>query len=67
MRSHTPKPVKSKTIHHEDLDDLHKVTGSRYLSPLRNAPSYDFDNMKSKHHIAKYGDCKTRSSMYSKT
>lgn len=34
VRSHTPKPVKSKAIHSEDTDFMNNPA-SRYLSPLR--------------------------------
>eukprot|EP00347_Sterkiella_histriomuscorum_P024172 403332056 len=43
VRSHTPKPLKSKIMHvdsHSDIQDLGMgAAASRYLSPIRNAPS----------------------------
>lgn len=54
VRSHTPKPVKSKSIHVESHNDINNlgvnVSASRYLSPIRNAPSSNLMGESSLYH-----------------
>ena len=61
VRSHTPKPVKSKAMREDEMNDF--IT-NRFLSPMRQENN---SYQKGDHHYdpKRHGDVLTRSSMYS--